>query len=128
MTAWLLLLLLSASNEANATQRLTHCIENRDKACLTSELKSPPGNASPEYLSAAAEAYLLLGRNAEAIAAIEAAVKSKPNDYDLMIQQGRTYQRCGDQLNAIQSFLLAAKVKPILHRLLRAWLELLSAA
>jgi len=112
MTAWPFLLLLSASQTADAAQRLMHCIENRDKACLTSELKSPPANAPPEYLSAAAEAYLLLGRNAEAVTAIEAAVKSKPNDYALLIQQGRTYQRCGDQLNAIQSFLLAAKVKP----------------
>jgi tetratricopeptide (TPR) repeat protein len=111
MTAWLLLLLLAASNTADAAQRLMHCIENRDKSCLTSELKSFPGDASPAYLSAAAEAYLLLGRDAEAIAAIEAAVKSKPNDYDLVMQQGRTYQRCGDQLNAIQSFLLAAKLK-----------------
>lgn len=111
MTAWLFLLLWSAANKADATQRLLHCIGNRDAACLKSELKSSPGNASPEYFSAAAEAYLLLGRNADAIAAIQAAVKSKPNDYDLVIQQGRTYQRCGDQINAIQSFLLAAKVK-----------------
>src|SRR5438309_12124211 len=43
--------------------------------------------------------------------AIEAALKSKPNDYDLLIRQGHTYQLCGDQSNAIQSFLLAAKVK-----------------
>ncbi|MEO7144008.1 MAG: tetratricopeptide repeat protein [Bryobacteraceae bacterium] len=111
MTVWLFLLLWPASNKADATQRLLHCIENRDASCLTSELKSSPGNASPAYFSAAAEAYLRLGRNAEAIAAIEAAVKSKPNDYDLVMQQGRTYQRCGDQINAIQSFLLAAKLK-----------------
>lgn len=111
MTAWLLLLLLPASNRAHAAQRLMECLENRDKACLTSELKSSPANASPEYLSAAAEAYLLLGRNPEAIAAIAAAVKNRPDDYNLLTQQGRTYQRCGDQLNAIQSFLLAAKVK-----------------
>jgi tetratricopeptide (TPR) repeat protein len=48
---------------------------------------------------------------AEATAAMEAAVKARPNDYALLIQQGSTYQRCGDQLNAIQFFLLAAKVK-----------------
>lgn len=110
MTAWLFPLLLAVSNKADATQRLLHCIENRDKPCLTNELKSP-GNASPEYFSAAAEAFLLLGRNADAIAAIKAAVKSNPNDYNLLMQQGRTYQRCGDQINAIESFLLAAKVK-----------------
>ena len=111
MTGLLFLLLLPASKEVDATQRLMHCIEIRDKSCLTSALKSPSGHGSPEYLSAAAEAYLMLGRNAEAIAAIESAVKSKPGDYDLLMQQGRTYQRCGDQVQAIQSFLLAAKGK-----------------
>lgn len=111
MTAVLFLLLAATPNEEDATKRLMHCIEIREKACLTTALKSPTAHASPAYLSAAAEAYLMLGRNAEAIAAIESAVKSKPGDYDLLMQQGRTYQRCGDQVQAIQSFLLAAKSK-----------------
>ncbi|MEO8130854.1 MAG: tetratricopeptide repeat protein, partial [Bryobacteraceae bacterium] len=89
-------------------ERLLHCIATRDESCLTAVLKST-GDDSPEYLSAAAEAYLLLGRNSEAIAAIEAAVRAKPGDFALRTQQGRTYQRCGDQVQAIQSFLLAAK-------------------
>jgi tetratricopeptide (TPR) repeat protein len=111
MTAWLLLLLWP--DAVNAVQRLAHCLENRDKACLTKELSSPPADASPEYLSAAAEAYLLLGRNAEAITALETALKARPQDYDLLIQQGRTYRRCGEQVKAIQSFLLAAQVKQV---------------
>jgi tetratricopeptide (TPR) repeat protein len=112
MSGFLFLLLSPASHAADATERLIHCIGAQDKSCLTSELKSSPKSGSPEYLSAAAEAYLLLGRNAEAIAAIDAAVKTKPGDYDLVMQQGRTNRRCGDQVHAIQSFLLAAKVKP----------------
>jgi tetratricopeptide (TPR) repeat protein len=111
MNGLLFLLLLPASNEVSATQRLIHCIAKQDKLCLTSELKSSRRYDSPEYLSAAAEAYLLLGRNVEAIAAIEAAVKSKPSDYVLLMQQGRTYQSCGDQVRAIQSFLMAAKAQ-----------------
>lgn len=106
----LFLLFASASNDADAAQRLIRCIESRDKACLARELKSARGHDSPEYRSAAADAYLLLGRNTEAIAAIEKAVKAKPGDYDLLMQQGSTYQRCGDQVRAIESFLLASKI------------------
>jgi tetratricopeptide (TPR) repeat protein len=109
MKRLLLLLFLPASNEVDATRRLIDCIGKQDKPCLVSELKSSRGYASPEYLSAAAEAYLFLGENTDAIAAIGAAVKSKPGDYDLCMQQGRTYQRSGDQVHAIESFLVAAK-------------------
>ncbi|MCC7156229.1 MAG: tetratricopeptide repeat protein [Bryobacterales bacterium] len=111
MTGLLFLLLLPASTEPDATKRLTQCIESRDKSCLTNALKSPPGHGSAEYLSAAADAYLMLGRNEDAMTAIGAALKTKPHDYDLLMQQGRTYQRCGEQVQAIQSFLLAAKAK-----------------
>lgn len=108
--SWLLLS-LAASSSGDATQRLVRCIETRDQTCLANELKSPLKNASPEYLSAAAEANLLLGRNADALAAIDAAVKGKPGDYELVMQQGRTYRRCAEQVQAIQSFLVAAKIK-----------------
>jgi len=54
----------------------------------------------------------LLGQNAAAITAIGSALEKKPGDYHLLLQQGRTQQRCGDQLQAIQSFLVAAKAKP----------------
>lgn len=111
MISYLFLLWLPAPNDVAATERLIHCIGIRDTACLASALKSSPATASPEYHSAAAEAYLLLGRNPEAMASVAAAVKAKPNDYDLLMQQGRTYQRCDEQIQAIQSFLLAAKVK-----------------
>jgi tetratricopeptide (TPR) repeat protein len=111
VTAWLLIVLLPVSGMANDTRRLTRCIEERNRSCLTNELESFSGNVSPEYASAAAEAYLLLGRNTDAISAIAAAVRSKPGDYDLLLQQGRIFQRCGDQLNAIKSFLLAANIR-----------------
>lgn len=105
----LLLLLLAVSEDLDPTHRLVECIRTHDSSCLQRELKAPPKNPSPEYLAAAAEAYLLLGRNAEAIVAIDNAVKGKPGDYELLMQQGRTYQRCGSQVQAIHSFLLAAR-------------------
>ena len=108
--AWAVLLLLPLP--AGPADRLMRCIAAADRDCLARELKTPPARPSAEYLSAAAEANLLLGRNAGAVAAIGKAVGMKPGDYDLLLQQGRTYQRCGDQVNAIQAFLLAAKARP----------------
>jgi tetratricopeptide (TPR) repeat protein len=112
VSGFLILALLPAvsANTDAAAQRLIRCIESRNASCLASELKSPPGQRSPEYLSAAAEAYLLLGRKQQAMGAIEAAVSRKPGDYELLMQQGRTYQRCGAQVQAIEAFLHAAKI------------------
>ncbi|MEO8660812.1 MAG: tetratricopeptide repeat protein [Bryobacteraceae bacterium] len=92
--------------------RIHECIEKQDRQCLARELRSFNKAGSAAYLSAAAEAFLLLGRNNEAVAAIAGAVAKKPNDYDLLLQQGRTCQRTGDQVKAIESFLLAAKLQP----------------
>jgi tetratricopeptide (TPR) repeat protein len=111
MIVFLFFLLLPPADDLGVTERLIHCIGIRDRTCLTSALDSVPNDPAPDYYSAAAEAYLLLGRNQDALAAIAAAVKGKPGDYDLLMQQGRIYQRCDDQMQAIQSFLLAAKVK-----------------
>lgn len=112
MIAWLALFAFAAPQEAEATGQLVRCIQTGDKSCLAAALKETRNYHSPEYLAAAAEAYLLLGRNADAIAAIESAVKSKPDDYGLLLQRGRTYRSCQDQVQAIQSFLMAAKARP----------------
>ena len=105
------LLFAAAASDSEATRRLIHCLETQQRQCLTIELKTAATRTSVEYLSAAAEAYLILGRNREAVSAIDAAAAQKPGDFDLLMQQGRTYQRCGNQVPAIQSFLLAAKAK-----------------
>src|SRR6266404_3270252 len=112
MTLLMVILLAAAAIDGEATNRLIRCIETKDQACLIRELQQPGTDHSAEYLSAASEAYLLLGQNAAAITAIGSALEKKPGDYHLLLQQGRTQQRCGDQLQAIQSFLVAAKAKP----------------
>jgi tetratricopeptide (TPR) repeat protein len=112
MTALLVPLFLHAADTAGDNiERLRQCIRQRDRSCLVNELKSPPRQTSPEYWSVAAEAFLLLGRKTDAIAAIEKTARSKPSDYDTLMQQGRIYQRCGDQVHAIESFLLAARIR-----------------
>ena len=86
---WMAPLLLAAvSSESEATRRLIQCIETQQRQCLTNQLKTAATRTSAEYLSAAAEAYLILGRNREAISAIDAAVAQKLGDFDLLMQQG----------------------------------------
>ncbi|HUS05102.1 MAG TPA: tetratricopeptide repeat protein [Bryobacteraceae bacterium] len=113
MIAFLFLLFLPpVSNAPDPAVRLRQCIDKRDRSCLVSELTSRPRSVSPEYWSAAAEAYLLLGRNTDAVTAMANAVRTRPGDFEMLIQQGRVYQRCGDQVHAIEAFLLAAKINP----------------
>ncbi len=92
-------------------QRLRECIENQNRQCLAAELKVFHKEGSPEYLSVASEAFLLLGRNEEAVAAISRAVNRKPGDYDLLLQQGRTLQRAGYQVRAIETFLGLTRIR-----------------
>ncbi len=96
------------SGDSEAAARLIRCIHAQDRPCLVKELKGSGEKRAPGYLSAAAEGYLLLGRNPEAIQALQEALRQKPGDFDLLMQQGRTFQRSGDQVRAIQSFLLAS--------------------
>jgi tetratricopeptide (TPR) repeat protein len=112
MSALFLAFLLLPPTDGDSTRRLRHCTDRRDRACVISELQSPPRHKSAEYWSAAAEAYLLLGRQEDARTAIKNAVQNKPDDYSLLIQQGRVFQRCGMQVEAIESFLLAASKNP----------------
>jgi tetratricopeptide (TPR) repeat protein len=110
-TAECMVPLVLASAQTNAEQRLARCVENRDRACLEKLLKAPVGQASPAYLASAAQGYALLGRPQEAVAAIADALKQKPGDYDLILEQARIYQRSGHQIEAIQSFLEAAHLR-----------------
>lgn len=111
MISLVVVALALTATPGDAAERLHRCIEKQDRACLATELKAFVKDSPPEYLSAAAEAYLMLGRNAEAAGAITAAVAKKPGDYDLLLQQGRTLQRAGDQVHAIEAFLHAAKAQ-----------------
>jgi tetratricopeptide (TPR) repeat protein len=93
-------------------QKLAHCVDQKDQACVSACLKDEPANRSPEYFALAARAYLLLGQNQEAIDSIGQAVKLKPDSYDYLMEQGWLYQRSGDQVPAVRSFLLAAHIDP----------------
>jgi len=98
-----------AATQSDTELHLAHCIETRDRPCLGKLLKEPVARRSPGYLALAAQGYALLGRQQEAVTAIENAVKQKPGDYDLLLEQAHIYQRSGHQVEAIQSFLEASR-------------------
>jgi predicted Zn-dependent protease len=61
---------------------------------------------------AAAEAYVLAGDNAAAVALMKAAVGAKPDELDLQFQLGSLYERAGDQKAAEDMFLALLKKDP----------------
>ena len=107
MIAMLLLFAASAAREEIAP--LVQCVEHNDRACVARRLSRKPVSGSPEFLSAAARGYVLLGDRTHAVEAIVAAVAQRPDDFTLLMNQGWVYQRCGDQVSAIRSFLLASQ-------------------
>jgi protein O-GlcNAc transferase len=110
-TAQWMMPLAFAAAQTSAEQRLAQCVETRDRSCLEKLLKEPAAQGSPGYLALAAQGYALLGRQQEAATAIADALKQKPGDYDLLVEQARLYQRSGHQVEAIQSFLEAARLR-----------------
>lgn len=104
-----MLLLFAASAAREEVTPLAQCIEHQDRACVARRLSHAPVTGSPEFLSAAARGYVLLGDRPRAVQAIVAAVAQRPDDFELLMTQGWVYQRCGDQVSAIRSFLLASQ-------------------
>jgi len=103
------LILMSASENF---QKLSHCVERKDKACVLASLKAGPVERSAEYLELAARAYMLLGQNQQAVQCIGQAVKLMPAKFEYLMEKGWIHQRSGDQVSAIESFLLASHVNP----------------
>ena len=73
-----------------------------------------PQDATAEYWAVAARGRILLGNRQDAITAINRAVEQKPGDFDLLMEQGWVYQRSGDQVAAIRSF-LSRRTAPAAH-------------
>lgn len=109
MTALVVGLLMGFPGDG--TQRLATCLEQRDRACLTSLLRAGTGN-SAEYAALAGRAYVLLGRPKEALSAVGQALQMQPGNYDYLMEEGWIYQKTGDQMSAIHSFLLAGQARP----------------
>lgn len=94
---------------------LRHCIELDDARCADSalaRLRHRAVAATGDYLDLEAQTFALEHRETEALKVIETAVERNPSQPQYLITQGRIYLRLGDAIQAIQTFLKAAKLKP----------------
>ena len=108
-----LLCLALAMQPEDQTKTLNACVQQKDRACISSTLRNLGKRESPAYLAVAAEGYMIIRRPDDALNAIDRALQLKPGNYDYLMEQGWIYQKSGNQLSAIHSFLLAAQSKPM---------------
>jgi tetratricopeptide (TPR) repeat protein len=93
---------------------LRNCVARADRKCAIeafSKLQDSKFKDDPEYLDLSAQVMSLERKNAEALAAVDRAIKMEPTRADYLMTQGQIYQRSHDQIDAIQSFLQAAKLR-----------------
>ncbi len=93
-------------------EKLNQCVEQKDRACILACLKDAPAGRSANDFALLARAHMLLGQNQEAIDSIRRANELAPGNFGYLMDQGWIYQRSGDQIDAIRSFLLASKIEP----------------
>jgi tetratricopeptide (TPR) repeat protein len=94
---------------------LRNCLAGADRKCAIeafSKLQASKFKDDPEYLDLSAQVMSLEGKTTEALAAVDRAIKMEPTRADYLMTQGQIYQRSHDQIDAIQSFLQAAKLRP----------------
>jgi tetratricopeptide (TPR) repeat protein len=94
---------------------LKDCLARADRNCAIkafSKLQDTKFKDDPEYLDVSAQVMSLERKNAEALAAVDRAIRMEPTRADYLMTQGQIYQRSQDQRDAIQSFLQAAKLRP----------------
>ena len=94
---------------------LRNCLARADKKCAVealSKLHDTKFKDDPQYLDLSAQVMSLERKNTEALAAIDRAITLEPTRAPYLMTQGQIYQRSHDQVDAIQSFLQAAKLRP----------------
>ena len=111
MMAFFVFVALPAAAAQLATDQLADCVRQSNTACVAKLLPEFPSKASPGFWAVAARGYVLLGDRPAALRAVKNALEGNPKDFDLLMEQGWIQQLSGDQLAAIQSFLLAAQVR-----------------
>jgi len=94
---------------------LKDCLARGDRKCAMeafSRLENGKFADDPEYLDLSAQVMNLEGKKTEALAAVDRAIEMEPTRAPYLITRGQIYQRSHDQIDAIQSFLQAAKLRP----------------
>jgi len=103
---------VEVSSELNL---LRDCLARSDTKCaiqIFSRLRDPKLNEDPQYLDLSAQVMSLEHKEPEALAAIDRAIKMEPTSASYPLTKGKIFQRSHDQVNAIQYFLAAARLRP----------------
>ncbi|HEV2378367.1 MAG TPA: tetratricopeptide repeat protein [Terriglobia bacterium] len=104
-----------SQSSATVFDELKGCLEREDSACAASALaaiRDPSILGTGDYLELKAQALGLLQRKPEALAAVQAAIERNPGQPHFLITEGRICLRFGQPVDAITSFLKAAKLEP----------------
>lgn len=91
------------------------CVERHNAACATAALariREPKLQKTSDYIALRAHAQALEREEKHALAANQSAIKANPKQAQYLITRGHIYEKFGDQLDAIQSYLEAAKLEP----------------
>jgi tetratricopeptide (TPR) repeat protein len=91
------------------------CLKQENAPCANAALAAihdPSILQSSEYLTLKAQTMALDHQKSQALAAIKSAIERDPAQSQSLISQGRIYDKFGDQLSAIESYLKAAKLEP----------------
>jgi tetratricopeptide (TPR) repeat protein len=103
----------SVDAERLALGQARHCVERGDAACadtVLTEVPDGPLRRTPEFLELEAEVLRLKQNYKEALAATNQAIEADPRQPRDLALRGELYQKLGDQVSAIQSFVEAQKL------------------
>jgi tetratricopeptide (TPR) repeat protein len=109
---------LRRSRETSAERlfaAVRQCLARSDAPCAWKALAQTSESSlmqSAEYLDLEAETLALQHRDKEALTAIDRAIKKEPQNGRYLIVKGTIYQKSGDQVSAIRSFLYARRLEP----------------
>lgn len=89
------------------------CLETADAECAEAalaEVHDDQVRRGPEFLEVEAQILQLREKYTDALAAINRAIEGDPRQARFLVLQGKLYQKAGDQISAIRSFLEAEKL------------------
>lgn len=98
-----------------AFRQLSQCVKDSDSECAAKTLSGVHDEKlekNPDFLNLKAQALNLQHKRKAALAAIQQALQINPKNAAYFLTEGQVYQRAGDQMKAIRSFLQAEQLKP----------------
>lgn len=95
--------------------RARQCLDRADAACAEaalSQIRDQELQQSREFLDLKARMLTLERKYPEALATVKLAIQKDPKDAQCFLLEGELYQRMGDQVSAIHSFLQTQQLEP----------------